>query len=118
MSDELAVLGKETDKVRKATKELGTRLERGLQEQETLVDKVRSLVLISSPPLQLLPSCVDVDAWPVLRRLEAASTLQQKNSNASSSSSKARPSPPPPSPTPPPPPPPPTPRKAAPSAKQ
>lgn len=42
MADELAVLGKEVDKSRKATKDLGARLEKGLQEQEGLVDKVRS----------------------------------------------------------------------------
>jgi hypothetical protein len=48
MSDELGVLGKETEKVRKATKELGTRLERGLQEQETMVDKVRCISSSSS----------------------------------------------------------------------
>lgn len=41
MADELAVLGKEVEKSRKATKDLGTRLEKGLQEQEGLVDKVR-----------------------------------------------------------------------------
>ncbi|GAA5833122.1 hypothetical protein JCM11251_006522 [Rhodosporidiobolus azoricus] len=41
MSAELGVLEKEVDKTRKATKELGTRLERGLTEQETLVDKAR-----------------------------------------------------------------------------
>ncbi|GJN90452.1 hypothetical protein Rhopal_003463-T1 [Rhodotorula paludigena] len=39
MSDELAVLGKEVEKSRKATKDLGARLEKGLQEQEGLVDK-------------------------------------------------------------------------------
>ncbi|BGO95571.1 hypothetical protein NBRC10512_007828 [Rhodotorula toruloides] len=41
MSDELATVGKEVDKSRKATKELGARLEKGLQEQESLVDKAR-----------------------------------------------------------------------------
>ncbi|BGP41630.1 Rho GTPase-activating protein [Rhodotorula kratochvilovae] len=41
MSDELAVLGKEVEKSRKATKDLGARLEKGLQEQEGLVDKAR-----------------------------------------------------------------------------
>ncbi|SGZ20426.1 BQ5605_C021g09275 [Microbotryum silenes-dioicae] len=41
MSDELALLGKEVDKNRKSSKELGTRLERGLAEQESLVDKAR-----------------------------------------------------------------------------
>ncbi|SCZ87902.1 BZ3500_MvSof-1268-A1-R1_Chr2-3g05370 [Microbotryum saponariae] len=42
MSDELALLGKEVDKNRKSSKELGTRLERGLAEQESLVDKART----------------------------------------------------------------------------
>ncbi|SCV74859.1 BQ2448_7888 [Microbotryum intermedium] len=42
MSDELAALGKEIDKNRKSSKELGTRLERGLAEQESLVDKART----------------------------------------------------------------------------
>ncbi|GAA6053119.1 hypothetical protein JCM3770_002862 [Rhodotorula araucariae] len=42
MSDELAVLGKEVEKNRKATKDLGARLEKGLQEQEGLVDKART----------------------------------------------------------------------------
>ncbi|GAA5852509.1 hypothetical protein JCM9279_003479 [Rhodotorula babjevae] len=42
MADELAVLGKEVDKSRKATKDLGARLEKGLQEQEGLVDKART----------------------------------------------------------------------------
>ncbi|GAA6023927.1 hypothetical protein JCM10207_009279 [Rhodosporidiobolus poonsookiae] len=41
MSDELGVLSKEVDKTRKATKDLGGRLEKGLQEQELLVDKAR-----------------------------------------------------------------------------
>lgn len=40
ISDELTNLGKEVDKSRKTTKELGTKLERGLSEQEGLVDKV------------------------------------------------------------------------------
>lgn len=41
MSDELSVLGKEVEKTRKSGKELGTRLERGLNEQEGLVEKAR-----------------------------------------------------------------------------
>jgi len=41
MSEELNVLGKEVDKSRKSGKELGARLERGLNEQEGLVEKVR-----------------------------------------------------------------------------
>lgn len=41
MSEELTTLGKEVEKHRKTSKELGTRLERGLAEQEALVDKVR-----------------------------------------------------------------------------
>ena len=40
MSEELTSLGKEVEKHRKTSKELGGRLERGLQEQEGLVDKV------------------------------------------------------------------------------
>ena len=40
MSEELNVLGKEVDKSRKSGKELGARLERGLNEQEGLVEKV------------------------------------------------------------------------------
>lgn len=40
MSDELIVLGKEVEKNRKASKDVGTRLERGLAEQEALVEKV------------------------------------------------------------------------------
>ena len=40
MSDELGVLGKEVEKSRKASKDLGTRLERGLGELEAGVDKV------------------------------------------------------------------------------
>lgn len=35
------MLGKEVDKSRKSGKELGARLERGLNEQEGLVEKVR-----------------------------------------------------------------------------
>ncbi|GAA5877508.1 hypothetical protein JCM1840_003876 [Sporobolomyces johnsonii] len=42
MSEELVTLGKEVDKNRKASKELGSRLERGLMEQENLVDKART----------------------------------------------------------------------------
>jgi len=45
MSDELSVLGKEVEKTRKSGKELGTRLERGLNEQEGLVEKVIALTL-------------------------------------------------------------------------
>lgn len=40
MSDELIVLGKEVEKNRKTSKDVGMRLERGLAEQEVLVDKV------------------------------------------------------------------------------
>lgn len=54
MSDELGVLGKETEKVRKATKDLGTRLERGLQEQENMVDKVRLFLCVILLPLRKL----------------------------------------------------------------
>lgn len=43
MSDELNALGKEVDKNRKAAKELASKLEKGLQEQEALVDRVRCL---------------------------------------------------------------------------
>lgn len=43
MSEELTTLGKEVEKHRKTSKELGGRLERGLLEQEGLVDKVCSL---------------------------------------------------------------------------
>lgn len=42
MSDELNTLAKEADRNRKASKELGARLERGLAEQDALVDKVRA----------------------------------------------------------------------------
>ncbi|KAK4050229.1 Rho GTPase-activating protein [Microbotryomycetes sp. JL201] len=42
ISDELSTLGKEVDKVRKASKEHGARLERGLAEQDSLVEKARS----------------------------------------------------------------------------
>lgn len=41
MSDELTALGKEVDKNRKAAKELASKLEKGLQEQEALVDRAR-----------------------------------------------------------------------------
>lgn len=41
MSDELTALGKEVDKNRKSAKELASKLEKGLQEQEALVDRVR-----------------------------------------------------------------------------
>lgn len=44
MSDELSLLGKEVERVRKGTKDHGARLERALAEQETLVDKVRSIL--------------------------------------------------------------------------
>ncbi|GAA5985878.1 hypothetical protein JCM11641_005330 [Rhodosporidiobolus odoratus] len=41
MSDELSQLGKEVEKTRKTTRELGTRLERALLDQEGLVEKAR-----------------------------------------------------------------------------
>lgn len=41
MSDELTALGKEVDKNRKSAKELASKLEKGLQEQEALVDRAR-----------------------------------------------------------------------------
>ncbi|GAA5884654.1 hypothetical protein JCM3774_002549 [Rhodotorula dairenensis] len=41
MSDELTMLGKEVDKNRKAAKELASKLEKGLQEQDALVDRAR-----------------------------------------------------------------------------
>lgn len=40
MSDELLILGKEVEKNRKLSKDLGARLERGLAEQDAIVDKV------------------------------------------------------------------------------
>lgn len=40
MSEELLTLGKEVEKHRRSSKDLGTRLEKGLAEQEGLVDKV------------------------------------------------------------------------------
>lgn len=49
MSDELNALGKEVDKNRKAAKELASKLEKGLQEQEALVDRVRCLNRVSNP---------------------------------------------------------------------
>ncbi|KAM0749509.1 RhoGAP-domain-containing protein [Meredithblackwellia eburnea MCA 4105] len=42
MGEELLGITKEVEKSRKANKELGTRLERGLAEQDTLVDKART----------------------------------------------------------------------------
>lgn len=42
MSEELLTLSKEVEKNRKASKDLGTRLERGLAEQEGLVEKART----------------------------------------------------------------------------
>lgn len=42
MSEDLQVLAKECDKSRKMNKDLGTRLERGLQDHDNLVDKARS----------------------------------------------------------------------------
>jgi len=44
MSEELSTLSREVDKVRKSSKEIGTRLERGLNEQESLVEKVTSSI--------------------------------------------------------------------------
>lgn len=41
MSDELAVMSKEVDKNRKVAKDLAAKLDKGLQEQEQLVDRVR-----------------------------------------------------------------------------
>ena len=40
MSEELVTITREADKTRKANKELGNRLEKGLSEQESLVEKV------------------------------------------------------------------------------
>ncbi|KAM0786281.1 hypothetical protein ACM66B_001761 [Microbotryomycetes sp. NB124-2] len=42
ISDELSTLGKEVEKIRKASKEHGARLERGLTEQDSLVEKARA----------------------------------------------------------------------------
>lgn len=53
MSDELVQLGKEVEKNRKSSKDLGTRLERGLAEQEALVDKARSFIALNSLPVSL-----------------------------------------------------------------
>lgn len=41
MSEELLILSKEVEKNRKVSKDLGTRLERGLVEQDNIVDKSR-----------------------------------------------------------------------------
>lgn len=40
ISEELLTLSREVDKARKLGREFGSKLERGLQEQDTLVDKV------------------------------------------------------------------------------
>lgn len=40
MSEELSTLSREVEKVRKSSKELGSRLERNLNEQDGLVEKV------------------------------------------------------------------------------
>lgn len=51
MGEELLGINKEVEKNRKATKDLGTRLERGLAEQEALVDKVRCRFRLRRPGL-------------------------------------------------------------------
>jgi hypothetical protein len=40
MSEELTTLTKEVEKSRKASREMGSRLEKGLSEQDSFVDKV------------------------------------------------------------------------------
>lgn len=40
ISEELLNLSREVEKARKSGKDLGSKLERGLQEQDSLVDKV------------------------------------------------------------------------------
>ncbi|GAA5933758.1 uncharacterized protein JCM15063_001410 [Sporobolomyces koalae] len=42
MAEELSTLNKEVDRIRKSSKDLGTRLERGLSEQDAMVDKART----------------------------------------------------------------------------
>ncbi|KAL8279078.1 hypothetical protein RQP46_008536 [Phenoliferia psychrophenolica] len=54
MGEELIGITKEVDKNRKATKDLGTRLERGLAEQESLVDKARTRFDASAEELERL----------------------------------------------------------------
>jgi Rho GTPase-activating protein RGD1 len=77
MSEELTTLGKEVEKHRRSSKDLGTRLEKGLAEQEGLVDKVSrfggadgesaltfprllSLLRSSSPCASATPSSFDL----------------------------------------------------------
>ncbi|BGP17900.1 Rho GTPase-activating protein [Rhodosporidiobolus nylandii] len=81
MGDELNVLGKEVDKTRKATKELGTRLERGLQEQENLVDKARGRFDSAAEELERLL---------LLKQGEAVTPSSVPHSSASSSTNPSK----------------------------
>lgn len=77
MSEELLGISKDVDRTRKGTRDLGVRLERGLSEQDTLVDKVCFL-----PRWYLVLVVAD---RRYAHRLECASTPRQKNSSACSS---------------------------------
>ncbi|KAF9442640.1 RhoGAP-domain-containing protein [Macrolepiota fuliginosa MF-IS2] len=52
MSEELATLVKEVDKNRKQTKELGTRYERALQDSETITEKCKNRLEVTSEELE------------------------------------------------------------------
>ncbi|KAJ7281564.1 Rho GTPase activation protein [Mycena rebaudengoi] len=54
MSEELATLAKEVEKNRKQTKDLATRYERALQESETVTDKCKTRLDITSEELERL----------------------------------------------------------------
>jgi len=54
MAEELVTLAREVDKSRKVSKDLGTRLEKGLLEQETLVDKARGRFETAAEELERL----------------------------------------------------------------
>lgn len=85
MSDELAVMSKEVDKNRKVAKDLAAKLDKGLQEQEQLVDRVRLGALF----VTWLCSQLLIPSPDGANRHERASTLRQKTSSASSFSSRA-----------------------------
>ncbi|GAA5918455.1 hypothetical protein JCM6882_005138 [Rhodosporidiobolus microsporus] len=83
MSAELGVLEKEVDKTRKATKELGTRLERGLTEQEGLVDKARGRFDSAAEELERLLMLKQGETF-------TPSSLPHASSSSSSNPSKGR----------------------------
>ncbi|GAA5993389.1 hypothetical protein JCM5350_002160 [Sporobolomyces pararoseus] len=87
MSEELSSLSRETEKLRKSSKEVGTRLERHLNEQEGLVEKSRIRFDSAAEELERLLLIKSGESLTTTSIPHASSPPPNSSSNSSSSSS-------------------------------